>query len=178
MEQDATLVAQTVAGNSAAFGLLYDRYAGIIRAICFDETREMHAANELAQEVFLRAFSGLAKLRSADRFAPWLVSIAKYVCREWRRGRRRDRHQYTSHVPETASSPDADTDDAAGRLRMAITRLPEQARLALHSFYLNGESAEIARQILGLSRAGFYKALERARRQLAEILQNTEETVP
>ena len=99
MEDDASLVKQTVAGDTSAFGQLYDRYARVIRAICFDETREIHAAQELAQEVFLRAFARLAKLRIAERFGPWLVSIARNVCREWRRGRRRDRHRYMGTPP-------------------------------------------------------------------------------
>jgi RNA polymerase sigma-70 factor (ECF subfamily) len=177
MEPDESLVKQTLAGNVSAFGLLYDRYAGVIRAICFDETREIHSAQELAQDVFLRGFAGLARLRSADRFAPWLVSIARFVCHEWRRGRRRDRHRYTNNVPELAGTPDEETDKSAGGLRLAITHLPEQERLALHLFYLNGESAEAARQILGLSRAGFYKLLERARRQLKEILTGAQEMI-
>jgi len=177
MEQDSSLVEQTVAGKTSAFGLLYERYARVVRAICFDETRDVQSAQELAQEVFLRAFAGLAKLRAADRFGPWLISIARYVCREWRRSRRRDRHQYTDHVPEAVRTLDEETDETACRLRLAITRLPEQERLALHLFYLNGDSADAARQILGLSRAGFYKLLERARRQLTELLKDAEEKI-
>lgn len=176
MEDDANLVKKTVAGDASAFGQLYDRYARVIRAICFDETRDIHVAQELAQEVFLRTFARLAKLRNAHRFGPWIVSIARHVCREWRRGRRRDRHQYMSEPPEANQIPDAGTHETIDRLRLAITQLPEQERLALHLFYLDGDSVEAARHILGLSRAGFYKRLERARRRLAEILCRAEET--
>lgn len=155
MEEDASLVKQTVAGDTSAFGHLYDRYARVIRAICFDETQDIDDAQELAQEVFLRAFAKLAKLRIAERFGPWLVSIARHVCREWRRSRRRDRHQYLGTPPETDGNPDEGTDESVDRLRLAIAKLPEQERLALHLFYLDGDSAEAARRILGLSRAGF-----------------------
>jgi predicted DNA-binding protein (UPF0251 family) len=46
----------------------------------------------------------------------------------------------------------------------------------LHLFYLDGDSVEAACHILGLSRAGFYRRLDRARRRLAEILCRAEET--
>lgn len=176
MEDDANLVKMTVAGDGSAFGQLYDRYARVIRAICFDETRDIQGAQELAQEVFLRAFARLAKLRNAQRFGPWIVSIARYVCREWRRSRRRDRHQYVSEPPESDPIPDNRTDDAIDRLRLAITQLSEQERLALHLFYLDGDSVESSRRLLGLSRAGFYKRVERARRRLADMLCHIEET--
>jgi RNA polymerase sigma-70 factor (ECF subfamily) len=176
MEDDANLVKKTIAGDASAFGQLYDRYARVIRAICFDETRDVQGAQELAQEVFLRAFARLAKLRNAERFGPWLVAIARHVCREWRRGRRRDRHQYMSEPPEIDRIPDTGADETIDRLRLAITTLPEQERLALHLFYLEGDSVEAACHILGLSRAGFYKRLDRARRRLAEILCRAEET--
>jgi len=71
------------AGDSAAFGHLYDRYASIIRAVCFDTSHNLNEAQDLAQEVFLRAFRDLNKLQNGDRFGSWLHSIAKNVCREW-----------------------------------------------------------------------------------------------
>ena len=41
--------------------------------------------------VFLRAYSKLDSLREPESFSAWLTGIARQVCREWRRGRRRDR---------------------------------------------------------------------------------------
>ena len=55
-------------------------------------------------------------------------------------------------------------------MRNSIRLLPERERLALHLFYLQEEPVEAAQEILGLSRSGFYRMLERARAQLAELL--------
>jgi RNA polymerase sigma-70 factor (ECF subfamily) len=177
MEEDAALVQRSISGDSSAFGVLYDRYALVIRAICFEMTGDSTRALELSQEVFLRGFARLPSLRKGDRFGPWLVSIARYVCREWRRGRQRDRHEFMVDPPEPAIHAADEPSETVSQLRVAIARLPEQERLALHLFYVTGESAEASREMLRLSRSGFYKVLTRAKERLARMLRNEEEAV-
>ena len=178
MEDDANLVQRTVGGDSAAFGDLYDRYAGIIRAICFDTTRDLNLAQDLAQEVFLRAFAKLPQLRNKSRFGPWLVAIGRHVGQEWLRSHRRDRHKFTSDPPEVGDETDFDSTDAVAELRLAITRLPERERLALHLLYLEEQPAEVAREIMGLSNSAFYKTVARARLQLEKMLSHEQEILP
>lgn len=177
-EYDASLVRETLNGDRSAFGVLYDRYARVVRAICFDSTCQVDAAQELAQEVFLRAFTNLTELRRPEQFGPWVVSIAKYVCREWRRSRRRDRHRYTSNLPESGEAVSFQNEDTGHELRIAVSMLPERERLALHLLYLQGDSAEVARGILGLSHSGFYKVVAQARERLAAILSGEQEAIP
>lgn len=172
MEDDARLVLRTTAGDSAAFGELYDRYAAVIRAICFDATHDLNSAQDLAQDVFLRAFAKLLKLRNGDRFGPWLVAISRHVCQEWRRSRKRDRHKYTADPPETGEKTVHDSVDAVAELRLAIAKLPEKERLALHLLYLQQQPAGMAREVLGLSNSAFYKIVARARERVAKLLSN------
>ena len=72
---DADRVRAALAGDPAAFGDLYDRYARVIRAVCHDATGNLAEAQDLSQEVFLRAYRNLATLRDAERFAGWLVGM-------------------------------------------------------------------------------------------------------
>jgi DNA-directed RNA polymerase specialized sigma subunit len=58
-----------------------------------------------------------------------------------------------------------------------ITTLPEKERLALHTFYLQGNSADNAHRIMGLSRSGFYRVLERARKRLEQLLIAEQENI-
>jgi DNA-directed RNA polymerase specialized sigma24 family protein len=104
--------------------------------------------------------------------------MARHVCREWRRARRRDRHRFTESVPESEHKLPSDTSDAIQQLRLSIAKLPEKERLALHLMYLQEDSAEIARGILGLSHSGFYKIVARARERLAKMLSSEKEIVP
>jgi RNA polymerase sigma-70 factor (ECF subfamily) len=178
MEDDASLVQRTVGGDPAAFGDLYDRYAGMIRAVCFDTTHDLNAAQDLAQEVFLRAYSTLPKLRAVDRFGPWLFAIARHVCQEWRRKKKRDRHQFTADPPEVDEAADQMTSDSLSDLRLAMTQLPERERLALHLLYLQEHPANFARSVMGLSSSAFYKVVARARERLAKLLSSNQEIIP
>ena len=169
---DATLVGKALAGDSSAFGKLYDRYAGLIRAICCDATGDVAQAQDLAQEAFLRAHGKLAGLRDPAKFGSWLIDISRRVCSEWRRSRARDKHTFVARVPEPATR--AANNGRAEHLRELIQLLPDRDRLALHAFYLQEQSAERARAVLGLSRSGLYRALERAREKLARLLRAEE----
>jgi RNA polymerase sigma factor (sigma-70 family) len=181
--QDGTLVFGALNGDRSAFAELYDRRARLVRAVCYDETRDLHAAADLTQEVFLRAYRDLRRLHAPDKFATWLVGIARQVCREWRRKRGREKRAMDG-LADTLSLAAQWADSPDGRLmelREAIAGTPaqrgrrqsltEQERLALHAFYLQGCDAEEARGVLGLSRSGFYRVLSSACALLRNMLE-------
>ena len=164
---DAELVGSVLVGDTSAFGRLYDRYAGLIRAICYDATGELAAGQDLAQEVFLLAYQKLASLRDPERFPAWLVGIARHCCRQWRRQMARDRRvlEGLAAAGSRAALPAAGEDEGR-ELRQAMMLLPDKQRLAMHAFYLLDQSADEARSVMGLSRSGFYKLLQRAKDSL------------
>ena len=168
---DAELIRRTLQGSQAAFGELYDRYAALIRAICRDTTGQMVTAQDLAQEVFLRAYSKLGKLKDPDRFAPWLVAMAKNVCREYRRGKFRDRHVLVGLEPvELEAIEPREDDERLDALNEAMAKLPEKERLALRVYYLQGQDVAQAMKILKVSRASLYRLLDRAKKNIEKIM--------
>jgi len=176
--EDATLVLGVISGDRSAFAELYDRRARLVRAICYDTTRDLHSAADLTQEVFLRAFRKLRELRDPHRFTAWLVGIARQVCREWRRGRLREQRLTTEYArsghARTTASNDDPVDERLEVLRTAIGSLPERERIALHAFYLQKQDAEEARNVLGLSRSGLYRVLSCTRQRLKRMLSREE----
>lgn len=174
-ETDGALVGATLRGDRSAFAELYDRRARLIRAICFNTTSDLHSAADLTQEVFLRAYSKLASLREPESFAAWLTGIARQVCREWRRGRLRDR-QMACSLPEDVqpTEREEEADPRLETLQEALLQLPERERLSLQAFYLQGLDAEQARAVLGLSKSTFYRVLAKARERLAAIHRRVE----
>jgi RNA polymerase sigma-70 factor (ECF subfamily) len=175
---DRELIQAVFAGDKAAFAGLYDRYAALIRAICYDTTRNLADAQDLAQEVLTRAYEKLGSLRDPDRFGKWIVGIARLRCREWQRQRLRSQNQNIALRNAQPAAPDPIDDSRIELLRKMITTLPPKERLALHAFYLQGKSADNARRIIGLSRSGFYRLLERARRRLRQLLIREQENIP
>ena len=174
---DQTLVNGVRSGDREAFADLYHRHARFIRAVCYDVTRDLSCAADLTQEAFLRAYRCLGDLRDPERFAPWLLGIARHVCREWLRAQRLQRRfieAFRSRLHTTLPRDGSGANDAAHTLREAIAGLPEKERLALHAFYLMQMDAEQARGILELSRPGFYRVLSRARHRLRRVLLRAE----
>ncbi len=167
---DKTLIRAVFAGDKAAYEKLYDRYAPLVRAVCYDMTGNLADAQDLAQDVFMRAYEKLEHLREPARFGKWLVGIARLRCKEWRRQKLRSQNKTVGLNNAQAAAPEPPDDSRIELLREMITTLPEKERLALHTFYLQGNSADNVRRIMGLSRSGFYRVLERARKRLEQLL--------
>jgi RNA polymerase sigma-70 factor (ECF subfamily) len=172
---DADLVASVLAGDREAFGCLYDRYTRLVRAVIYDISTDWSTVQDLTQECFLRAYQNLGRLRQPDRFAQWVVGIARQVAREQRRSLRRDRHQFAgSGMLEVSSEMDASgAMQAAEEIELVMRRLadlPEQERLAIHAFFIQGCDAQQAAELVGLSRSGVYALLERALTRLAALV--------
>jgi len=184
---DGTLVLGVRNGDRSAFAELYERRARLIRAICYDTTKDLHAGADLTQEVFLRAYQNLGKLHDPQRFAAWLVGIARQVCREWRRQKLRDERKHAGFAAHqavlrrVAEPPDerlVELRDALAavteRERGTLPSLTDRERLALHAYYLQGRDVEEARAVLGLSRSGFYRVLSSAVDRLRRVLAKQE----
>ena len=170
-KSDKQLVQETLNGNTESYGMLYDKYARLVRAMCYDITQDLSAAQDMAQEVFLRAYNLLGKLDDQDKFGPWLTSITKNIGREFRRGKFRDRHVYVGDdMPEQAIVDQKDQDLVSEELDQALQKLPEKERLALHTYYLQGQDVKQSCEILGVSRSALFRLLEKARKNLERYL--------
>jgi RNA polymerase sigma-70 factor, ECF subfamily len=163
-------------GDHHAFAALYDQFAPLVRSLAYDATGCLPEADDLCQEIFLHAYRNLAQLRDAVRFPGWLMTTTRRMCANWRRTRRRHREVgLVEALPAVADSRVDDTDELE-QVLLAVRQLPPKERMALHLFYLAEQPAELARDVLGLSNAGFYKLLERARQQAAVVLRKREVT--
>ncbi|TFG45180.1 MAG: sigma-70 family RNA polymerase sigma factor [Candidatus Brocadiia bacterium] len=167
---DKMLVRAVLAGDKAAYENLYDRYAPLIRAVCYYTAGNLADAQDLAQDVFMWAYKNLDQLRDPDRFGKWLIGIARLRCHEWLRWNLRRQDNRVELSEAQIAIPEPPDDDRIELLRKMIATLPEKERLALHTFYLQGNSADNARRIMGLSRSGYYRVLDRARKRLKQLM--------
>lgn len=77
----AFLVEQARKGNEQAFETLHDTFRGAVYKTAQYRVGNQHAA-DVAQETFYRAYRYLRTLRKPDQFGPWLMRIARNVCRD------------------------------------------------------------------------------------------------
>jgi RNA polymerase sigma-70 factor, ECF subfamily len=176
---DADLVARTLGGDREAFGQLYDRHARMVRAVVAAVSGEWSTVDDMSQECFLRGYRKLATLRDPGHFKQWIVGIARQVGRERKRSLARDRHEFHDQSLSEVNANDnselaTDERHELDSVMQKLATLPEQERLAVHTFFLHEQKAEQAAELLGLSRSGFYAVLQRAVARLAKELRAAE----
>ena len=90
---DGYIISQCLDGNSAAFGVLVDRYKESIYALAYSMLHDFHDSEDITQEVFIKAYEKLHTLKRYDSFHAWLFAIATNLCKNWikSRSRRPDR---------------------------------------------------------------------------------------
>src|SRR6184192_4309896 len=78
-QDDAGLVAQSLAGNRDAFAAILSRYQSLICSLAYSATGNFSRSEDLAQEAFLTAWKELPKLREPTRLRSWLCGIARNI---------------------------------------------------------------------------------------------------
>ncbi|HEV8355615.1 MAG TPA: RNA polymerase sigma factor [Gemmatimonadales bacterium] len=167
------LVRLAQAGDDEAFGALYRTHVGRVHALCLRLAGDAHAAAELTQDVFVRAWEALPSFRGESALGSWLHRLAVNVfLGERRMTGRRERRVMATGDPGALERPvEQPAPGTRLDLEQAIAALPERARLVfvLHDVegYQHGEIAQMAGIAEGTSKAQLF----RARRLLREALE-------
>ncbi|HEV2691804.1 MAG TPA: sigma-70 family RNA polymerase sigma factor, partial [Verrucomicrobiae bacterium] len=110
-DADAELVVRSQTGDPAAFEELVRQHQRMIHSLTFRMTGSAADAEDLAQEVFLRAYEQLASFRGSAKFSTWLYRIAMNTCLNWKQSEAR-RFQLHAHAAVEMSARH-DGDDSA-----------------------------------------------------------------
>lgn len=178
------LVDRVLRGDDSAFDRIVERYAADVAALANRLLAWPQDVDDVVQDVFLAAFTGLKKFRGDCRLRTWLFTITVNMCR--RRQRRRVSRIRTAPIDETGLNVCVDDNaeraametEALARVRRAVKALPPKYREVVVLRYLQGlETAETC-ELLGITANAMQVRLTRAKRQLRESLgEMIEETV-
>ena len=166
------LVRQAQQGDLVAFERLYRDNERKVFGLCFRLSSDPALAEELTQEVFVRAWRKLASFRGDSAFSSWLYPLTVNVALSERRSRkRRDARIVAAEDPASLErAPRAPAPEAGFDLEKAMAALPPGARAVFVLHDVEGRTHEEIASLLGLA-AGTSKAqLHRARRLLREAL--------
>jgi RNA polymerase sigma-70 factor (ECF subfamily) len=168
---DVELVSACLAGSADAFLAFVSRFQSAVFGLCFRMLSHREDAEDVAQEVFLRAFRNLKQWDPTRPLTPWLLTIAANRCRTWLANRVK-RDLPAAFAENVADKRVAGSQiDLAEELQLALDRLREDYRLCFTLYHLNELSlAEIA-DITGNPEGTIKTWLRRARQELAEHLQ-------
>lgn len=168
-EQELGLVRRARAGDRAAFSALVDRYWDPLRRWLTGLSGRPHAAEDLTQEAFLKAWTGLPRLAAPETFRVWLFRIARNEYLALARSPRAADHEPLSEAEARTPGPAEQVAEreAAAALRAAVERLPEAYRAA-YLLWTHEELpyAEIARVLDVTEETARWRVCD-ARRRLA-----------
>jgi len=174
---DAEIVRAVLAGRQDLFAVLVDKYQGLIfAAVRSSIGGGSDDADDLAQEVFLKAYRALPQFRGDASFSTWLYRIALNHLKDRVRSRWRSGAGFGSTGSHSLADPEETPEEAvlSAEYRAAIQRclaeLPEIYRQAVFFHHYHGLSyAEIGKR-LGIPARTVETRLYRAKRLLREKL--------
>jgi RNA polymerase sigma-70 factor, ECF subfamily len=166
---EPSLVLRAGRGDRIAFAELVRRHQGKVRALLLRLCADRSLADDLAQEVFMRAYRGLVGFEGRSSFGTWVYRISYNVYLN-----HRTRTRAYAALPEDydvrAAAPDdalsAPRADLRRDLEAAIAELPERYRAVIVLYYLQEFSYPEIAEILELPLGTVKTHLHRAKRML------------
>ena len=173
-EQDALIIEEIRSGNKEAYRILVDRYRNPIYNLALRMTASADAANDLAQETFVRAYASLHTFKAGRSFFTWVYTICLNLARNFLQRRREipleslDVHpqEGDDRVRENPSPEDHLMErQAQERLSRCLALLPLEFREPLVLRYIQDLSFQDVAKVLGigvsLAKMRVYRGLEK-----------------
>lgn len=161
-------------GDTAAFARLVDAYQTQVYNLTYRMLGERMAAEDAAQEAFLRAFNNLHRYDPSRSFRTWLLSIAAHHSID-RIRRRRPQVPLEKMAPRAVDAPGPERRVVQRETREAIqellTLLSPTDRAAVTLLYWYDYSYEEIAETLDLTVSAVKSRLYRARRTMAQAME-------
>ncbi|HLJ28723.1 MAG TPA: sigma-70 family RNA polymerase sigma factor [Candidatus Angelobacter sp.] len=185
---DAAVVAQVLAGDKDAFRLLVDRHTRSIYSVAYRMTANQQDAEEIVQEVFLRAYRSLARFELRSSFATWLYRIAVNRSLDFLKAKKMtDAYQVSDNrgpdeeereIQVAAKDPGPDrlllSAEARQKISQAISALSPAERVAFTMRHMEGKSIEEICKTLNVrasaAKNSIFRAVQKIRQQLGPLV--------
>ncbi len=179
LEKDVDLIAKIAAGDRQAFSQLVLQNQDRVVNLAFRILGDRAAAEDIAQDAFLRAYHSADRFRGGASVQTWLYRITVNLALKHLRKRKWERlfsfleaEEINRWQTELNQRPDrlAETEEAKQLLHQAVLQLPEAQRTVLILHRWEGLSHKEIADIMGLSVSAVESRLHRAYKKLATIL--------
>jgi len=185
--QDAALVAQALAGDRDAYGLLVQRHSRSLFALAYRVTGNQDDADEVVQETFLRAYRSLSRFEQRSNFGTWLYRITMNCALDLKQKRKpevgsvqvaEDPEPGEQQVQLAASSPSQEQMMFGTQVREKVAQatklLSKTERAAFVMRHLEGRSIEEIAGVLGqkpnATKNSIFRAVQKMRQELGPLV--------
>jgi RNA polymerase sigma-70 factor (ECF subfamily) len=189
---DAAVVAQVLAGDRDAFRVLVERHSRSIYRVAYRMTGNQQDAEELVQEVLLRAFKSLGRFEMRSNFSTWLYRIAVNRTLDYLSARKKQTQMQSQDAYQIADDPDPGdsrqvqlpspspgpervllSGEVKSRVAKAMALLTPVERVAFTMRHMEGRSIEEIGQALNLkasaAKNSVFRAVKKLRQQLEPL---------
>jgi RNA polymerase sigma-70 factor (ECF subfamily) len=173
--EEKQLVRLAQEGSPAAYEELVAKYQTKVFSMALSFTRNREAADDLAQEIFLKAYLALPRFHGKSEFGTWLYRIAINHVRDFLRKKGRAKEVSLDDVPEISFSDREQSEKAEQErerearrtlVQTFVRSLPEKYRVIVTLRDIQGLAYDEISRILKLSPGTVDSRLHRARRML------------
>jgi RNA polymerase sigma-70 factor (ECF subfamily) len=176
---DSEIISKVLNGDQQAYAALVNRYQNYVFTLALRFTKNREDAEEVSQDIFVKAFRALADFKGTSKFSTWLYTIVNNTCITFLRKKRLQTHSLDKEgVFEVADSQDsglrANLVEQKSKLMMvnnAINMLNADDAEIITLFYKSEQSLEEIARILGLETNTAKVRLHRARTRLKEKME-------
>jgi RNA polymerase sigma-70 factor (ECF subfamily) len=179
---DETLARRAQAGDADAFAALVERYQRAVLNLAYRMLGDAQEAEDIAQDVFVRAYQALGRFDPSRRFFSWLYRIAVNRCLSARARPHDDQlaGEIASGLTDPSPSPEqqAARSETQAAVQRAIAALPEHERALVALRYGADLSYEEIAVTMQLPLGTVKTRLFRARQRLAGLLSEEHDDTP
>jgi len=176
---DKDLIAEVLAGKSQSYAVLVSRYQNLVFSIALRYVPAREDAEEVAQDVFVKAYRSLSGFKGASKFSTWLYTIATTTCLSFLRKKKLDVHSLDNEkLMARVEAMDGGNNAAAIEQKSRVQMVQEAIKLlsaddaqVLLLFYKGEQSLEEMAKVLGKEVNAVKVQLHRARGRLKEKME-------
>lgn len=175
--EEQALLIKVQKGDLDAYGLVIQEHQRGVYNVCLRILGNQQEAEDLAQEAFLRAYRNIAQYDPGRPFGPWMRTLAANLCYNHLQKARLERVPLEDERERVADKPKKNPEALLElsqdnqQLYQAIWRLPETQRIALELRHFQDLSYHEMADVMGIPLNTVRSHLYRARRKLAELLE-------
>ena len=176
---DIDLIQLVLAGSQAEYAQLVDRYRNFVFTIVLRYVKSREDAEEVSQDIFIKAYRSLADFKGASKFSTWLYTITTTTCLSFLRKKKLEVHSLDSEkVFAVADNIDGGMSANQIEQKSKVTMVNEAIKLlspddaqVITLFYKGEQTLDEIAEIMGKEPNAVKVQLHRARTRLKEKMQ-------
>ena len=176
-ETDENVIEIVLNGNRNAYTTLVDRYKDKVFSLVFGVLKDYELAQEVSQDVFVKAYSSLKKFRKDSSFSTWIYRISYNTAISETRKRKFERVQFDDNILVGVSQESTEEINEGLRkegeqeqLNKAISDLKADEKFIINLYYFEEKPISEISEITGLGQSNIKVKLHRLRKKLKSLI--------